>query len=255
MYDDATGRWQDPSTLYKPLEATLGPACFADLKDVVICGNRVWRSWLLVEDEFRPKHPVCELLAELKSVDTLRGLTVDGSGDPTDHELALVIGNNPSLTWLHLVECQAGGETAYAISQSRQLKVLDLYGNRIFDGELASISNADQLEQLRIGGNPITPDGLAVLRRLRNLRVLILSCSTANDAVLAVLARELPHLAELSMEHCAVTDASVPHLANCRSLEYLNINSTRITMTGRDCLQRMLPGCDIDYAIPTAPPP
>jgi hypothetical protein len=138
-----------------------------------------------------------------------------------------------------------------AIGGLRKLRVLILYNRcSLTDGNLASLSPLESLEELQIDGAKITDDGMKALASLKSLRkctffhvlmkdkftgagvahltelpkLEMFGCggSSFNDEGMAACAK-LPHLQELRIWHTQATDAGTAKLASMTTLKIVHL--------------------------------
>lgn len=94
-------------------------------------------------------------------------------------------------------------------------------GRHIANGDLDSLANFPQLEELDLFGTQITDAGLPHMERLTSLRKLTLDCTE-------------------------VTNVGLKHLAGLKQLQSLSLRDTKATQEGIQRLQQALPACEID---------
>jgi hypothetical protein len=118
------------------------------------------------------------------------------------------------------------------------------YNPRVGDAELERLSSLTQLRELQLWGGPLTPDGLAHLKRLTRLEKLQLNLVGATDAGVAQLGG-LHRLRFLNLFDNCVTDAGLAHLTGLTQLQELDVTFTSVTAEGVKKLQEALPNCKI----------
>src|SRR6185312_10201407 len=101
------------------------------------------------------------------------------------------------------------------------------------DDQLAPVADLDRLLELRVSGEwRVTDAGLAHLRGLKGLQVVMLKDVHVNDAGLADLA-DLPSLQELFLWRAdGITDAGWANLARMAELRELTLGHTGMTGAG-----------------------
>jgi RNA polymerase sigma factor (sigma-70 family) len=117
------------------------------------------------------------------------------------------------------------------------LKYLDLHWAHHNDASLEQLADLTQLEDLWLGCDAITNEGLRHLKGLHHLRRLIVShrnLEKITDAGLVHLSG-LANLRVLEI-HGRFTDAAMPHLKDMAHLEYLDISGSDITDAGLEPL-------------------
>lgn len=142
------------------------------------------------------------------------------------------------------------------------LKAVYIGPNRIKDLGLTQFEGLDRLEELELGGELLTNDGLRNLRHLRSLRYLLLwgpfsdegivhlqampslrtvriSTEQFGDAGMQALSR-VPNLQAISAHWMKeITDRGVDHLTQMKNLKKLDIASARITARSVGTLARI----------------
>lgn len=73
----------------------------------------------------------------------------------------------------------------------------------------------------------------------KNIVQLNLAGSNMDDAMLAAVAKDMPHLNRLYLEQTAITDKGLAALSNLQYLEYLNLYKTQVTDAGLARLQKL----------------
>ncbi len=100
------------------------------------------------------------------------------------------------------------------------------------DAEMTKIGHLSGLEQLDLGGSPVTDAGLSCVSNLSNLRGLALDGAAITDAGLMQL-RRLHRLRFLVLRNNAVTNVGLKHLKGLSHLELLDLNGTQTSQAGR----------------------
>ena len=118
-----------------------------------------------------------------------------------------------------------------AITQLRDVKLLELGGTQITDAGLLHLKGLTKLRVLDASDTSITSTGLMHLKGLSNLHQLFLSSTQITDAGLENLGA-LTNLRELRLDATKVTDVGLEHLKGLTELQVLNLNSTKVTDVG-----------------------
>jgi hypothetical protein len=118
--------------------------------------------------------------------------------------------------------------------------------------ELRSLDLSRHPSPYQIHKNPraLTDAALAHVEGLRRLRELSLSGTSITDAGLARL-KSLSELEVLDLTDTHITDAGLRHLKGLKRLRLLVLDSPDVTQAGRDELQAALP--ELEMSIPEAP--
>ncbi len=121
------------------------------------------------------------------------------------------------------------------------LRDLMLQGPGITDAELVSLGSLTQLRKLNLSMTKVTGTGLVYLARLKHLAELQLVFADLADADLPPLAG-LSSLQTLDLRgNSAITDQGLRALAACQTLQFLQVDQTRVTSAGVAALQAALP--------------
>lgn len=136
----------------------------------------------------------------------------------------------------------------YGLTQLKDLEFLNTFAS----AGLVSIEPLTKLEKLHLDIVGPTPDSLASLQSMKNLRSL--RYLNADDQMVAQLAK-LNNLEELDIWSGDVTDASVAQLAKLVRLERLEIRGNQITDDGLELLLSLprLQMLDLTYAKTISP--
>ena len=113
-----------------------------------------------------------------------------------EHDLAHLSGH-VALADLQLPNMQIPDAAVLAMGPLPQLRVLNLFGNRLTSASVASIASCPELIDLNLGGNPI--DDVTPIARLKKLRQLDLRKTQVDEHSLLVL-RDLPALEQLDVD-------------------------------------------------------
>lgn len=142
------------------------------------------------------------------------------------------------------------------LSASTQLQELVLPGAT--DRGLQSLSKFSALRKLTVHGRSVTDEGMAHFVGVKKLEDLSLRHTAISDSGVALIARHLPQLRKLNLNHCAITAACVPELCRLRELEFLGVYNTSLAgqrdvlnmsqTTAVQTLRRSLPQCEVMYA-------
>jgi hypothetical protein len=103
-----------------------------------------------------------------------------------------------------------------------------------------------KLERLTIRGTDITDGGAEHIGKLRRLTLLEIHNSMLTDDGIAYLSRlrELKSLV-VGGHRTRITGKSIEHFKNMKSLEVLDVSSTRMHAFEVEKLQELLPDCKI----------
>ena len=133
------------------------------------------------------------------------------------------LANCRSLTHLELNGTKLGDAGLAEIGECRSLSYLRLEDTQITDAGLVRLAQLPRLETLWLGENEgITDEGLKTVGKLVNLAVLDLMSTKITGAGLAQL-KDLKQLKTLMLDHTAVAEADLAHLAPLESLESLRV--------------------------------
>ena len=138
------------------------------------------------------------------------------------------------------------GITSPSFASASAITSLDLIGSKITDRGAVALGRMKTLEKLQIWKTSLTDKGAADLAQSPSLVSLHLGGPSFGDAgVAAIVARKKPWQ-ELSFPVSPlVTDASVPKLAELKSLQILGVERTSITAAGLSKLRKALSGTKI----------
>ena len=189
-------------------------------------------------------------------------------------EAAKVLASLKSLTELHLkvqIECSA---TALAeILKMKNLKELTISDRLVNDETLEAVGKLTELKVLNVRSIFVTDQGIASLKRLKNLQTLRiflgpdvkpmglrnlgdLSPKQLEVTYFNVSDANLDDLAEVRglttlrlMNASKVTDAAIPSFVGMRDLKELEIIGGKYTKKQIEELKRKLPGCKISEGI------
>ena len=108
------------------------------------------------------------------------------------------------------------------ISGLKNLRELNLYGDRITDAGLVRLKNLANLEELNLLGAAVTDDGLDALSGMTHLR-------------------------DLNLYRTQVTNAGLAKLKAMRQLADLDLRYTRVTQGGIDTLRAGMPKLHVEF--------
>lgn len=160
----------------------------------------------------------------------------------TDVELARLVEAHP-LHVLQLREEQVGEETVAALAGRKELMILELRDCPIGDDQLARLP-LEQLDELRIDGTRVTPEGLEALRRAQKIVELTIDGRQLSDGT-GKLLNAMPQLRDLQLFGSAVTDEHLDQLHNVPQLEFIQLSRTAVSDDGVKLLRAALPKCDV----------
>jgi hypothetical protein len=109
---------------------------------------------------------------------------------------------------------------------------LVLEGPQVTDDRLAYVGGLSRLQGLHLYLTPVTDDGLAHLRSLRQLKNLQIADSPGVTAAGLAHVEGLRELTTLGLYGVPVTDASLVYLANLPALKTLRLTRSKITDAG-----------------------
>lgn len=122
----------------------------------------------------------------------------------------------------------------------KQITWLEINGEGIDPGELLSISNLTQLNNLELGNDiVIDDDSVLYLANLKSLTHLEIEASTITDEGLQSLAG-LDKLEYLTIS-CLASDEGLRHIEGMKSLRMLQIASPNLTSEGLEGLPAKMP--------------
>lgn len=126
---------------------------------------------------------------------------------------------------------------------------LSLLRDKVTDKELTELSGLEPaLVWLNLSGNAVGDGGMATLANFTQLRRLNLSKTTVSDAGLAKLSG-LSELTYLNLYGTSVTDAGLAHLAGMKNLRKLFVWQTGVTDEGAARLAESIPGLQINRGV------
>jgi hypothetical protein len=150
--------------------------------------------------------------------------------DYLGHVAAVDLTSSPAAT--NSVMIQVGHLTS--------LHRLNAGGSSVSDGGLAHLKGLSNLSILVLDGTTVTDTGLGHLKGLTNLSYLALGRTQVSDAGLAHL-EGLTKLSRLYLAGTRVTDAGLVHLKGLTNLIRLGLENTRVTDAGVNELKQALP--------------
>jgi len=122
-----------------------------------------------------------------------------------------------------------------ALVRQYSLSGLDLSGHaELTDDSVRRLQSLSGLQMLDLSETPLTDRGIAALKPLRGLAILI-APEALSDRSLETLSA-FPHLQELSLDRTQVTNAGLNDLSTLPSLERLDISATPIDDRGMPAL-------------------
>jgi Leucine-rich repeat (LRR) protein len=140
-----------------------------------------------------------------------------------------------------------------ALGEHPRLSSLRLFalGGKVSDEELICLAKYPCLKALRLPGGDLTDKGLGYLRRAEGLRSLTIYWSRhISDAGVREI-QALPHLEDLDLHGCNITQRSIEYLARMPHLQRLAVSGTPLAKTAIHQLRRALPHVAIvDYLPP-----
>jgi len=119
------------------------------------------------------------------------------------------------------------------LSENRTLKKLDLCGSGLSDRDIAPLAKATWLEELRLDSHTLTSKGYAVLKDLKNLKVLGIQTLSSPEEISTVLnlVKDFP-LEELDLsDSSAMTGEHLKILKCTKTLKVLDLSCGRGKLT------------------------
>jgi hypothetical protein len=139
---------------------------------------------------------------------------------------------------LCIVDTQVADELLERIAKLDCVQELHLGGAPVTDAGMTHLESLAQLERFSVGSTRLTDASLRHLARLRHLRALNLTSINVTDAGLPLLV-ELDQLQSLDLSGTRITNAGLAHLVRLRRLERLSLNRTLVTDAGLKHLERL----------------
>lgn len=133
-----------------------------------------------------------------------------------------------SLTMLDIHETHVTDKALNYLKLMPQLQGLNLNDTRMTESAITALESFPVLEQVTLGERILTPGGLPMVRRLRNLRML-----------------------KITSLH--FSDADLRHLESLDRLRDLQLMRTNVTAAGAAALSKVLPKCRIRYGALASP--
>ncbi len=154
-------------------------------------------------------------LKQLAEMERLRGISLAGCKNITAEGLRELLSKPSSITSLDISQTGLGDEV------------------------LGDIAKAG-IEHLRVNGNPITYEGVKQLNNIALHHFYAEGTGLGDNAV--------SYLSRLRLEYLVLTDTeisdeSVEDLGSVRTLQYLYIGGTRLTLNGLNAIKGQLPDC------------
>lgn len=192
-----------------------------------------------------------QVIAQLKGPIALRYSHLSSNEGATLEDFKL-ISQMPNLRYLdlwnrHIVD----KERMKYLSRCPSLEHVVLDYQHMSSEELQSLCQIKTLRALSLDGVGLDDRKLStIVESLPNLEILSVGKNTiTNDAIVAL--KELKNLTELHAYGCSeITDAVLPHLADCRKLQFVSIDGTSITEDGYERLSALLPETIIAWKHP-----
>ncbi len=120
---------------------------------------------------------------------------------------------------------------------------------RVSDADLPYLKAHKQIGQLDISKSSVSDDGLALIRDMPELEVLLAGGTRITDGGLAHL-KQMKKLKVLDLMGTGVTDKGLAEIASLKSLKILSIGNSqrhlaKVSKKAVDGLKKSLPGCQI----------
>lgn len=125
-----------------------------------------------------------------------------------------------------------------AISGMTSLEYLEVSDGGITEMGVENLRRLPNLRDLILYDNPITDIGMTHLRGLRKLQVLDIRKTKITDRGLHLLP-ELPRLRKLWLDETDVTDGGLKSLEKFPNLKFLSLRETRVTGAGMRYVRRL----------------
>jgi hypothetical protein len=129
---------------------------------------------------------------------------------------------------------------------------VDLANRKVDDDSLRSLAGLVYLRKLALDYTPVTHNGVAALRSMRDLEHLSLRYTKVADRAAEHLAA-LPNLKTMILTGTEVSDAALDDLAKHDHLSELYIRWTQISNPAAERLAAALPNCAIHHHALTKP--
>ncbi len=156
-----------------------------------------------------------------------------------------------TLRFLETLDLSATEISDAGMSQLATFKTLTTlflnHNGGLSDKAIANLGPLPRLRSLELARTAVSDKGRPALSRLKTLERLILDGTQITDDS-ATLARELPALTELGLDHSKVTDTGAFALVtHGKNLRILDVDHTAISEAGHKRLQEGLPRCRIRW--------
>lgn len=147
-----------------------------------------------------------------------------------DHDLAQLSAGAP-LRELLIEDSRLTLRGIRFIAQFQQLEVLKLRGQPVNDDELRQLCQLPKLRVLNIPHSAVTDDGLALLTTLKELELLRIGSSSISDKGISHIA-VIPQLRFLHLIEVPLTDAGLLPLGDMPQLESFYLDGSVVTDAG-----------------------
>ncbi|MBI2805478.1 MAG: hypothetical protein HYX68_10920 [Planctomycetes bacterium] len=173
-------------------------------------------------------------VAHLGNLKQLRNLSLMKSGKLTDAGLAQIakFSQLRELSLLYLKSTTPGGLTV--LGNLTELRALEIVFVPMNEESVRALGKCQKLEHLRltmVSKEPIALEGLAELRSLQVNRPM------SSETIRSLAQRK--HLEKLVLQTVAITDEDLTHLARLSKLQWLELDSDRITAASLPTLASM----------------
>ena len=185
------------------------------------------------------------LLSKITHLTGLRRLNLNGTGvDDAAMDLIARLSGLKEI-WLGMSQVSAAGLAK--LTPLSGIERLDLWNSvYINDEAFVQLKTFPQLKRLELQGTGITDAGMVHFEDMHQLETLFLYDTLVTDDGLAHL-RDLG-LKVLRLDNTLITDEAVDTLKTLRSLEYLDIQSTRISDQAAAGLRSALRRCRVHHS-------
>lgn len=232
------GAPQSPVVASKPRRRWLQLSMRAMLGLVALFG-------VLMGVVIRPAEQQRRAVAQIEKAGGAVGFSTSYSADQARWENSLLRGCLPrgyfdQVLRVEMVNRRVADEAFRALSEFKELRVLDLSGAQFDEAGLAHLSGLTKLEHLSLDGTPVTDAGLAHLAGLSNVMYLSLAETQITGEGFRHFSR-LDGLGWLRLGGTRTTDDGLVHLAGLPKLRYVELAGAPTTDAGVERLRRALP--------------
>ena len=167
------------------------------------------------------------LLHQLSKLKRIRSIKMTVGGEYAD-ELLQAVSDSSELREVDLSFTSLTNEGLRHVATYRLLESLDLSSTRITDAGLSACSALPLLSKLSLSGTSINDQGIRAFQSLAGLQSLDLSNTNVSDSAIPFL-RGLPRLQTLDLCSTLVTDAAIDSLAQFPALASVDLTSSLVS--------------------------